>query len=66
MKKLSYIRELLGNHGIRMSGTSAKKLKDLQNRLNSLMRMRKDIYMHDIKGYEPDGELCFHKKGHKA
>ncbi len=66
MKKLFYIQELLENHGIRMTGALVKKLPDFQNRLDSLLRMRKDIYMPNVKGYEPKAELCFRKKGQKA
>jgi hypothetical protein len=62
MKNLFYIRELLENHGIKMGGAPAKKLADFQSRLDSLLRMRADIYMPDVKGYEPEAELYFRRK----
>jgi hypothetical protein len=66
VKKLFYTQDLFDSHRIRESGAPAKKSAKVQNRLDSLMRMLTEIYLPEVKGYKPDAELCFRRKGCKA
>ncbi len=62
MQKSASIRNLLKTHGITVTRVPSKKLPEFQNRLDSFLKMREQIYTPEVKGYEPEAELCFRKE----
>ncbi len=66
MKTPASIRKLLKAHGITITRVPAKNIPEFQNRLDSFLRMRKQIYTPAVKGSEPEAELSFRKRKEKA